>query len=297
MECTGTYFSSILGIIPSISNDLPHRALAIIKNVNDLYGNLYSCHYYQRNNSLSSLIAEIDDATFETLQICNPIYAGNTENTALDGNIMSLRREQRGRMDVWCPIIPYEKLRHIEGEVEEFQRINGQYDDWKATMRTKSMVGANTGIMLDRIRMMMMGVGIACAQNRDLALTVQNICSDNLRESALTIIASLPPERVDASTKAVLQSFFTKLKFTRDIIPEEDMRDAASVAVVLDSPPIEASPISKLKSLFRKKAPEPTASKPIVVNDDLIKVALFETTNVLKRLYMRLLSPDPWSKL
>lgn len=234
---------------------------------------------------------------FGTLQICSPIYAGNTENKVLDGNIMSMRRDQRGRMDVWCPIIPYEKLRHIKGEIEEFQRINGQYDDWKATMRTKSMAGANTGIMLDRIRMMMMGVGIACAQNRDLALAVQNICSDNLRENALTIIDSLPPERVVESTKAVLQSFFTKLKFTRDIIPEDDMRDAASVAVVLDSPPKDASPASRIRKLFRKKESVTTASKPITVDDDLIKTALFETTNVLKRLYMRLLSPDPWSEM
>ncbi|MHA1577257.1 MAG: hypothetical protein ACTSU3_07835 [Candidatus Thorarchaeota archaeon] len=210
---------------------------------------------------------------------------------------MSQRREHRGPMAVWCPIIPYEKLRHLEGEVEEFQRINSHYDDWKATMRTKSIVGADTGIMLDRIRMMLMGVGIACAQNRDLALEVQNICSDNLRESALAIIDNLPPERVNSNTNIVMKSFFSNLRFTRDIIPEDDMRAAASTPTVSESPPVSTSLIMKLKLLFRRKKTTITPPKKIVIDDNSIKAALFETTNVLKRLYMRLLSPDPWSTM
>lgn len=206
---------------------------------------------------------------------------------------MASSKNHRGPMDVWCPIIPFDQLRHIEGDDDEFVRINSEYDDWKAIMRTKSMVGATTGIMLDRIRMMLMGVGVACAQNRELAITVQGILADGLRLNARRIIDDMPPERVDNVTKAVLKSFFDRLKFTRDIIPEDDMQEAASTTKVTVSKPGSSGGI--LRGLFRRK--EAKTETPVTVDDALIKKALLETTNVLKRIYMRILSPDPWGEL
>ncbi|MHA1637219.1 MAG: hypothetical protein ACTSUO_09855 [Candidatus Thorarchaeota archaeon] len=208
---------------------------------------------------------------------------------------MASSKNHRGPMDVWCPIIPFDQLRHIEGDDEEFVRINSEYAEWKAIMRTKSMVGATTGIMLDRIRMMLMGVGVACAQNRDLATTVQGILADGLRVNARRIIDDMPPERVDVTTKAVLISFFERLKFTRDIIPEDDMKGAASTAKVMESISKSGSSGGILKVFFRKK--ETRIETPVSVDDALIKKALLETTNVLKRIYMRIMSPDPWGEL
>ena len=208
---------------------------------------------------------------------------------------MVSRKKHRGPMDVWCPIIPFDQLCHIEGDDDEFVRINSEYDDWKAIMRTKSMVGATTGIMLDRIRMMLMGIGVACAQNRELAITVQGILTDGLRLNARRIIDDMPPERVDNVTKSVLSSFFDRLMFTRDIIPEDDMQEAASTAKMVDSGSKSGASGGKLKRFFRKK--ETKTETPIKVDNALIQKALFETTNVLKRIYMRLLSPDPWGEL
>ncbi len=205
---------------------------------------------------------------------------------------MASSRKERGPMDVWCPMIPFDQLRYLEGDDDEFVRINSEFDDWKAVMRTKSMVGAITGVMLDRIRMMLMGVGVACAQNRELASTVQGILADRLRKSARMLIDDMPPERVDNVTKSVLRSFFDTLKFTRDIIPEDDMHEAAATAKVIE--PSSGSSGSKRKGFFRKK--EKKREIAVEVNDTLIQKALLETTNVLKRIYMRLLSPDPWSE-
>ncbi len=202
-------------------------------------------------------------------------------------------KKERGPMDVWCPIIPFDQLRYIEGDDDEFVRINSEYAEWKAIMRTKSMVGATTGIMLDRIRMMLMGISVACAQNRELAITVQGILAEGLRLNARKIIDDMPPERVDNETKAVLRSFFNRLKFTRDIIPEDDMQEAASTTKVTDTKSSSSGGI--LRGLFRKK--ETKTETPVTVNDALIKKALLETTNVLKRIYMRILSPDPWGEL
>ena len=206
---------------------------------------------------------------------------------------MASSKKHRGPMDVWCPIIPFDQLRYIEGDDDEFVRINSEYDDWKAIMRTKSMIGATTGIMLDRIRMMLMGIGVACARNRELATTVQGILVDGLRLNARIIINDMPPERVDNVTKAVLRSFFDRLKFTRDIIPEDDMQEAASITKVTDT--ISGSSGGILRGLFRKK--ETKTETSVTVDDALIKKALLETTNVLKRIYMRILSPDPWGEL
>ncbi|UCE11664.1 MAG: hypothetical protein JSW61_06980 [Candidatus Thorarchaeota archaeon] len=167
-------------------------------------------------------------------------------------------------MTVWCPLIPLEDIGKLVGHENELSRINGAYDDWRVSMRSKPLVGVDMGVLLDRIRMLMINVGIAGGQDRILASRVQSILSDALRNNALILIERMFPasEGLD-QFRVVLNDFFTKLKFTRDIFPEEEMEKAVSKNVMGSG-------------------------------SGAVKELLLQGTKVVKNLYIRLLSPDPW---
>lgn len=182
-------------------------------------------------------------------------------------------------MAVWCTLIPPEELQRFDES--DLRTVNEAYEDWLTSMRKKSFVGADTGVLLDRIRILMINVGIACALDRELAEAVQHVVSTHLRRRALAFVENISEE--DAESKAVketLSSFFRELRFTRDIFPEENLSSATPDKVLNPGK----------KGLFSKIF----ASKSNVDKDTISRLALTESTNILKRLYMRLVSPDPW---
>ena len=161
-------------------------------------------------------------------------------------------------MSVWCTLIPFDELQKFVGYEEDLEKINEAYDDWRATMRSKPFVGTNLGMLLDRIRMLMIDVGIACGPKRDLASSVQTIVSKRLKQQALRLASKLSGYSViEKTSKAALKHFFSGLKFTRDIVPMEEMKKAVS-------------------------------------EEEIARTGLLHSTNIIKKLYMQLLSPDPW---
>ncbi len=198
-----------------------------------------------------------------------------------------------GPMDVWCPLIPYDDLPKIQCTEEELTRVNGAYDDWRATMRGKSVIGADTGVILDRVRMIMIQIGIACGQNRILATDIQSILSKKIREESMILVGDIPDERVDGSeARLVMFNFFQRLPLTRDIIPIEEMQKAADSVDVNEDVEQDESIADRLLGRFKKENKDEQPRKQI--DDKSIKIALQESTNILKRIYMRLLSPSPW---
>jgi hypothetical protein len=182
-------------------------------------------------------------------------------------------------MAVWCTLIPPDELDRFDDN--GLRTVNEAYEDWLTSMRKKSFVGADTGILLDRIRILMINVGIACALDRELAESVQDVVSTHLRRKALSLVKSLKEE--DAESKAVkktLSAFFKELRFTRDIFPEEDLKKAAPDKVA------DPSRRGFLGKVF--------AAKSDVDKEAVSKAAAVQSASILKRLYMRLLSPDPW---
>jgi hypothetical protein len=177
---------------------------------------------------------------------------------------MSFEKNDHVSMIVWCPLIPSEVIGKLVGHENELSRINGAYDDWRVSMKSKSLVGVDMGVLLDRIRMLMINVGIASGQDRMLANRIQSILSDALRSKALVLIERMFPDSEGFSQfRLTLNDFFTTLKFTRDIFPEEEME----------------------KSLVKADLGK---------NIDVVEELLLQGIKVVKNLYIRLLSPDPW---
>lgn len=189
-------------------------------------------------------------------------------------------------MAVWCTLIPPEELDRFTECVDDLRNVSQAYEDWLSAMRGKSFVGADMGVLLDRIRILMINIGIACAMNRSLAEEVQTVISDHLRERALTMVETLTNKSKEKiAVRETLTQFFKDLKFTRDIFPEEDVKGVIPVKVLIS----KESSQGLLDRLIGSK------SKKISVNQErTLQDALFEGTNILKKLYMRLVSPDPW---
>jgi hypothetical protein len=199
---------------------------------------------------------------------------------------MATNNSDHVSMAVWCTLIPPEELDRFTGNEEDLRNVSEAYEDWLVSMRGKSFVGADAGIMLDRIRILMINIGIACAMNRALAEDVQAVVSDHLRRRSLSMVDKLPSDTIErVAVKETLAIFFRDLKFTRDIFPEEDVKGIIPVKVSIASD----SSKGRLGRLVKSKSKTANVEK-----DRVLQAALLESSNVLKKLYMRLLSPDPW---
>ena len=189
-------------------------------------------------------------------------------------------------MAVWCTLIPPDELDKFSKYEDDLRSVSAAYEDWLVSMRGKSFIGADIGVLLDRIRILMIDIGVACAMNRTLAEEVQTVVSNHLRMRALDIVSELKTDSEEkAAVKETLTVFFKDLKFTRDIFPEEDVMGVIPVKVSLDA----GSSRGLLGKLIRSK------SKTVEVDkEQTLQAALLESSNVLKKLYLRLLSPDPW---
>ncbi|MHA2020099.1 MAG: hypothetical protein ACW96N_00145 [Candidatus Thorarchaeota archaeon] len=206
---------------------------------------------------------------------------------------MNFPGSNRGPSTVWCPIIPEDDLKRLSSHRKGLQEITDAFYDWQAAMRGKSIVGINIGILLDRIRMLMINVGIAVGQNRSLAEEVQNIVATKLRTGSLGLVMQLPsddPE--DKAVKKTLAMFFAKIKFTRDIDPLEDIRasmpDIRTFCSELDAE-------DRFRMFGVAKATDLDDSRCVDIKVKVTKMAMTGSTNVVKRIFLRLLSPDPWS--
>lgn len=181
-------------------------------------------------------------------------------------------------MNVWCPIIPVEKILEFSRQEKGLRKISEAYYDWCAVMRPKPLVGTSVGVLLDRIRMLMINMGIAVGQNRELAEAVQKIVSEKLRTGAVQMVSLMPTESSEKKAiKKTLALFFARVKFTRDIDPAEEIRMS-----VPDPASLSADQESDSQTDFME------------LRRSITKRSLEESANVVKRLYVRLLSPDPW---
>ena len=188
-------------------------------------------------------------------------------------------------MTVWCTLIPPGEMGKLIEFEEELIMVNQTYEDWLVSMRGKSLVGSDTGVLLDRIRILMINIGIACAMNRDLAEEIQSILSTNLRKRALAIVSELPEESHEKlAVKETLAAFFSELRFTRDIFPEEEIEKVIPEKVK------SSGKGDGKKGRFGKIR----GSTKTIDRQKTSEAAVFESSNILKRIYMRLLSPDPW---
>ncbi len=134
-------------------------------------------------------------------------------------------------------------------------------------MENKGVVGANLGELLDRIRILMINVGIACGTNRTVALRIQSILTNSLRVKAIELVSRIYGS--DEAIKKPLMRFFIQVRFTRDTDPIEEFHNMPA-------------------SVFGQPSDDESVTKSTV--DHAIECA----TNILKRLLTRLLSPDPW---
>ena len=184
-------------------------------------------------------------------------------------------------MAVWCTLIPPGEMGKLVEFEEELVAINQTYEDWLVSMRGKSLVGSDTGVLLDRIRILMINIGIACAMNRDLAEEIQTILSTHLRKRALNIVSELKEESSERlAVKETLAAFFSELRFTRDIFPEEEIEKVI---------PEKVKSVSKKGRLGKIHGSSKTVDRQTTSTAEVL-----ESSNILKRIYMRLLSPDPW---
>ncbi|MHA1136891.1 MAG: hypothetical protein ACTSSE_10425 [Candidatus Thorarchaeota archaeon] len=189
-------------------------------------------------------------------------------------------------MVVWCTLIPPDEMDKFSEYADGLRSVSSAYEDWLVSMRGKSFIGADVGVLLDRIRILMINIGIACAMNRTLAEEVQAVVSKHLRISALDIVSELKADSKEkAAVKETLSVFFQELKFTRDIFPEEDVMGVIPVTVSLK----EESSKGLLGKLIGSRSKKVSVDKKRTLQE-----ALLESSNVLKKIYLRLLSPDPW---
>jgi hypothetical protein len=178
------------------------------------------------------------------------------------GHTMNPSENGGDSLAVWCPLIPMNKLKTMIHHMVALEQVNARYDDWRASMRSKKIVGVHVGVLLDRVRILLMGIGIACSSNRNLADTLQGIISDCLRKSCLDALDKVKDGK-SAEVVSVIQRFLEKLRFTRDIYPEEEIEKAAmSVGINMSQ-----------------------ATHDMTMN---------LSATILKAIYLRLLSPDPW---
>jgi len=197
---------------------------------------------------------------------------------------MAPNKKDNVSMAVWCTLLPPEELNQFSDE-DDLRSVSAAYEDWLASMRGKSIVGADIGVVLDRIRILMLNIGIACALDRALAEQVQSVVSNHLKKRAHKIVSELQADTKDeVAVKETLVLFFNDLKFTRDIFPEEDVMGVIPVTVSLKGD----SSKGRLGKLIGLK------SKVNVDKESTLQAALLESSNVLKKIYLRLVSPDPW---
>jgi len=190
-------------------------------------------------------------------------------------------------MTVWCSLIPPGEMGKLVEFEEDLLMVNQTYEDWLVSMRGMSLIGSDAGVLLDRIRILMINIGIACAMNRSLAEEIQEILSANLRKRALDMVSEFPEESPEKlAVKETLSAFFSELRFTRDIFPEEEI-DKVMPDRVKSSGKGDAK-----KSMLGKIR----GSAKTVDRQKTAKAAVLESSNILKRIYMRLLSPDPWGE-
>ena len=188
-------------------------------------------------------------------------------------------------MMVWCTVIPPEELGKLVEFEDDLRAVNQTYEDWLVSMRGKSLIGSDIGVLLDRIRILMINIGIACAMNRDLAEEIQTILSTNLRKKALDIVANLSDDSTEKlAVKETLVAFFSELRFTRDIFPEEEIEKVI---------PEKVKPVGK-SGAKKGRLGKIRGSTKTVDRQKTSVVAVAESSNILKRIYMRLMSPDPW---
>ncbi|MFW9809491.1 MAG: hypothetical protein ACFFE6_08940 [Candidatus Thorarchaeota archaeon] len=193
--------------------------------------------------------------------------------------------DNRVSMTVWCTLIPPDEIEKLIKFEDDLRSVNQTYEDWLVSMRGKSIIGGDTGIILDRIRILMINIGIACGMNRDLAEEIQEILSAHLRVRALGLVDELPEKSTDdLATKEALSKFFSDLRFTRDIFPEEEI--AKVTPEKIKAPKGQTKVLSKFLGGGSKEVDKQRITKRI----------LLESSNVLKRIYIRLLSPDPWGE-
>ncbi len=191
---------------------------------------------------------------------------------------MSGKSPNSAPMNVWCPIIPLENMREFSRQEKGLRKISEAYYDWCAVMRSKPLVGTSVGVLLDRIRILMINMGIAVGQNRQLAEAVQKIVSEKLRTGAVQMVSMMPTESSEMKAiKKTLALFFARVKFTRDIDPAEEIRTSMPDPTSLgaDQETDSHTDFMELKRTITKRSLE-------------------ESANVVKRLYVQLLSPDPW---
>nr|KXH75512.1 MAG: hypothetical protein AM325_11260 [Candidatus Thorarchaeota archaeon SMTZ1-45] len=202
---------------------------------------------------------------------------------------MSPESSNHVQMTVWCTLIPPEEIDKLVKYEEELRTVNETYEDWLVSMRSKSLIGSNIGMLLDRIRILMINIGVACALNRELAEEIQSILSSNLRKRALDIVSELPEDPPDKmAVKETLSIFFEELRFTRDIFPEEEIEKVALEIVK----PFGGG--KGKRGMFGKILGSPKVSSKTVDIQSTTRDAVLVSSNILKRIYMRLLSPDPW---
>ena len=188
-------------------------------------------------------------------------------------------------MAVWCTLLPPEELDQFSEE-DDLRSVSAAYEDWLASMRGKSIVGADVGVILDRIRILMINIGIACALDRELAEQIQSIVAYHLRKRSLKIVSELRADTKEkAAVKETLALFFKDLKFTRDIFPDEDVMSVIPVTVSLRNDSSKGI-LGRLICLRAKKVD--------VDKERTLQAALLESSNVMKKTYLRLVSPDPW---
>ena len=183
-------------------------------------------------------------------------------------------------MAVWCTLIPPEEMDKFTQHEDDLRSVSAAYEDWLVSMRGKSLIGADIGVLLDRIRILMINIGIACATNRTLAEDVQSVVAHHLRIRALQIVEEINSDSKEkVAVKETLTLFFKDLKFTRDIFPEEDVMGVIPVNVSLES--------DTSKGLLGKLiGSRPKSVK--VDKDDTLQASMLEGSNVLKKIYMRL---------
>ncbi len=196
----------------------------------------------------------------------------------------------RGIPEVWCPLIPLDHMREINASSTELRRINSVYDDWRASM-VNSPDSKDIGVALDRIRMLLINIGVACGHNYELAKQIQTLVDAHLKETATRLIDRLPATTPqDRMIKDALTRFFLNMRFIRDIDPTEEIRH-----VIEEEGVISSSKMSMHGVMFIKTRREQTSSGNRENKREDIYEALREKTAFIAfYLYRQLLSPDPW---
>jgi hypothetical protein len=140
--------------------------------------------------------------------------------------------------------------------------------------------------------MLMINLGIAVGQNRELAEEVQEIIAAKLRTGSLGLVTKLPTdEPEDRAVKKTLAMFFARIKFTRDIDPLEEIRASMPDLRTFCS---ELEREDRYSMFGVTEAMSLDASRHADVRVRVTKLAMSGSTNVIKRIFLRLLSPDPW---